>query len=194
MAGSPPSRRLDTAANLHSPRKSEQRSPLFLLFSTPATKAVAFGFTLTVIFFTLLPAVVLTPSASSSGSSAWLRSLLRTSSSPSSHFPLLLPPSPHSVYSPPPPPPRPHYLNASPTSSSFIRSKKRKRRTGATKRKRKSCDLYDGRWVRDNSYYPLYTPGSCPHIDEPFNCHLNGRPDSDFLWYRWQPRNCNIPR
>jgi hypothetical protein len=25
---------------------------------------------------------------------------------------------------------------------------------------------------------PLYPTGSCPHIDESFNCHLNDRPDS----------------
>ncbi|PKI43138.1 hypothetical protein CRG98_036444 [Punica granatum] len=61
-------------------------------------------------------------------------------------------------------------------------------------KQRKTCNLYQGRWVKDDSYYPLYPPGSCPHIDEPFDCHLNGRPDSRFLWYRWQPRGCNIPR
>ncbi|KAL5707840.1 hypothetical protein ACHQM5_018696 [Ranunculus cassubicifolius] len=55
------------------------------------------------------------------------------------------------------------------------------------------CDIFDGNWVMDNSY-PLYKPGSCPHIDESFNCYLNGRPDANFQKYRWQPKGCNIPR
>ncbi|KAJ4970076.1 hypothetical protein NE237_003175 [Protea cynaroides] len=55
------------------------------------------------------------------------------------------------------------------------------------------CNIFDGRWVEDGSY-PLYPPGSCPHIDEPFNCYLNSRPDGAYQKFRWQPRNCNIPR
>ncbi|KAK9273980.1 hypothetical protein L1049_018794 [Liquidambar formosana] len=55
------------------------------------------------------------------------------------------------------------------------------------------CDIFDGGWVRDDSY-PLYEAGSCPHIDEPFNCFLNGRPDGGYQKYRWQPKDCNIPR
>ncbi|KAL8170912.1 hypothetical protein V2J09_022716 [Rumex salicifolius] len=55
------------------------------------------------------------------------------------------------------------------------------------------CDLFDGKWVRDDSY-PLYAAGSCPHVDEPFNCFLNSRPDNGYERYRWQPNNCNIPR
>ncbi|XP_010673529.4 protein trichome birefringence [Beta vulgaris subsp. vulgaris] len=55
------------------------------------------------------------------------------------------------------------------------------------------CDLFDGKWVKDDSY-PIYEPGSCPYIDEPFNCYLNGRPDNAYEKYRWQPHGCNIPR
>ncbi|XP_062016618.1 protein trichome birefringence-like 4 [Rosa rugosa] len=55
------------------------------------------------------------------------------------------------------------------------------------------CDLFDGRWVRDNSY-PLYAPGTCPYIDEPFDCFHNGRPDNGYEKYRWQPKYCNVPR
>ena len=39
-----------------------------------------------------------------------------------------------------------------------------------------SCDIFDGRWVRDDSK-PYYPPGSCPYIDRDFDCQLNGRPD-----------------
>lgn len=55
------------------------------------------------------------------------------------------------------------------------------------------CNLFDGNWVKDDEL-PIYEPGSCPHIDEPFNCFLNGRPDNGYERYRWQPKHCNIPR
>ncbi|CAH2042867.1 unnamed protein product [Thlaspi arvense] len=55
------------------------------------------------------------------------------------------------------------------------------------------CDVYDGSWVRDESY-PLYGAGSCPFIDEQFNCFLNGRPDNNYQKLRWQPNACDIPR
>nr|DAD42185.1 TPA_asm: hypothetical protein HUJ06_000415 [Nelumbo nucifera] len=55
------------------------------------------------------------------------------------------------------------------------------------------CNIFYGRWVRDDSY-PLYPPGSCPHIDESFNCFLNSRPDGNYQKLRWQPKGCNIPR
>ncbi|XP_047325717.1 protein trichome birefringence-like [Impatiens glandulifera] len=55
------------------------------------------------------------------------------------------------------------------------------------------CDLFDGEWVRDESY-PLYKPGSCSLIDEQFNCHLNGRPDNGYQKLKWKPRGCSIPR
>ncbi|CAO2035692.1 unnamed protein product [Urochloa humidicola] len=55
------------------------------------------------------------------------------------------------------------------------------------------CDVFDGRWVRDESY-GFYPPRSCRLIDDDFNCHKNGRPDSDYLKWRWQPQGCDIPR
>ncbi|CAN0923965.1 Protein trichome birefringence-like 2 [Linum grandiflorum] len=56
-----------------------------------------------------------------------------------------------------------------------------------------NCDIFDGRWERDESK-PFYPAGSCPHIDRSFNCHANGRPDSGFVKWRWQPNVCDIPR
>ncbi|KAG1358820.1 protein trichome birefringence-like 1 [Cocos nucifera] len=57
----------------------------------------------------------------------------------------------------------------------------------------KDCDIFLGNWVKDDSY-PLYPEGTCPHIDEPFNCYLNGRPDQAYPKLRWKPSGCNIPR
>uniref|UniRef100_A0A0D9W6Y4 Uncharacterized protein n=1 Tax=Leersia perrieri TaxID=77586 RepID=A0A0D9W6Y4_9ORYZ len=62
------------------------------------------------------------------------------------------------------------------------------------------CDVFSGGWVRDDGGgdgdggYPFYPPGSCPHIDDDFNCHKNGRTDTGFLKWRWQPHGCDIPR
>ncbi|KAL0346304.1 UNVERIFIED_CONTAM: protein trichome birefringence [Sesamum radiatum] len=56
-----------------------------------------------------------------------------------------------------------------------------------------NCDLFDGNWVRDDSY-PLYKPGSCSLIDEQFNCFLNGRPDNDYYKLKWKPKGCTLPR
>lgn len=56
-----------------------------------------------------------------------------------------------------------------------------------------TCALFVGTWVRDDSY-PLYESSSCPIIDAEFNCQMYGRPDSDYLKYRWQPLNCELPR
>ncbi|KAK8960423.1 hypothetical protein KSP40_PGU016089 [Platanthera guangdongensis] len=56
----------------------------------------------------------------------------------------------------------------------------------------KKCDIYDGRWVRDVTK-PHYPPGSCPYIDGDFDCFKNGRPDDEYLRWRWQPHGCNIP-
>lgn len=56
-----------------------------------------------------------------------------------------------------------------------------------------TCALFAGTWVRDDSY-PLYQSSSCPIIDPEFNCQMYGRPDSDYLKYRWRPLNCELPR
>lgn len=57
-----------------------------------------------------------------------------------------------------------------------------------------TCALYAGTWVRDDSY-PLYQSSQCASIiDAEFNCQMNGRPDSDYLKYRWKPLNCDLPR
>ncbi|KAK2644909.1 hypothetical protein Ddye_020104 [Dipteronia dyeriana] len=58
-----------------------------------------------------------------------------------------------------------------------------------------SCNIFDGKWVvDDDDPNPLYSPGSCPFIDDAFNCFKNGRPDSDYLRYKWRPHGCQIPR
>ncbi|BAT89452.1 hypothetical protein VIGAN_06040700 [Vigna angularis var. angularis] len=58
-----------------------------------------------------------------------------------------------------------------------------------------ACDFSLGNWVVDDSHYPLYDASrDCPFIVRGFNCLRNGRPDQDYLKYRWKPSGCDLPR
>ncbi|CAJ2631341.1 unnamed protein product [Trifolium pratense] len=55
------------------------------------------------------------------------------------------------------------------------------------------CDIFVGDWVQDLSG-PMYTNESCHLIQDPQNCIRNGRPDLGYLYWRWKPKGCELPK
>ncbi|XP_058087520.1 protein trichome birefringence-like 9 [Magnolia sinica] len=55
-------------------------------------------------------------------------------------------------------------------------------------------DYSNGRWVHDESYRLGSYFEDCQFLDPGFKCHQNGRTDIDYLNWRWQPDNYDLPR
>ncbi|KAF9589908.1 hypothetical protein IFM89_029524 [Coptis chinensis] len=56
------------------------------------------------------------------------------------------------------------------------------------------CDIFYGRWVLDDETRPLYEEKSCPYLAKQVTCQRNGRPDSLYQNWRWEPNGCTLPR
>ncbi|KAF6169034.1 hypothetical protein GIB67_038531 [Kingdonia uniflora] len=54
------------------------------------------------------------------------------------------------------------------------------------------CDIFKGEWVR-NPDAPYYTNTTCWAIHDYQNCMKYGRPDSEFMKWKWQPDSCDLP-
>ncbi|CAI0379646.1 unnamed protein product [Linum tenue] len=59
--------------------------------------------------------------------------------------------------------------------------------------KETACDYTQGKWVPDQMG-PLYNGTTCGTIKDGQNCMSHGRPDLGFLYWRWQPQECQLPR
>ncbi|XP_039132632.1 protein trichome birefringence-like 5 isoform X2 [Dioscorea cayenensis subsp. rotundata] len=128
--------------------------------------------------------------------------LLISPSKPSSFFsdvslpsppaaPLVVPPPSSPPTSSPVPPISPPVLPFTPPHLSSPAVEQ----SNGVERSEERCDLYDGNWERDEEKrYPLYDPGSCPYVDEAFACVENGRPDKEYLKWKWVPHGCSLPR
>ncbi|KAK6943198.1 Trichome birefringence-like, N-terminal domain [Dillenia turbinata] len=56
------------------------------------------------------------------------------------------------------------------------------------------CDVFSGKWVFDNSSYPLYNESHCPYMSDQLACHKHRSPDFGYQYWRWQPHNRNLKR
>ncbi|KAG5239972.1 protein trichome birefringence [Salix suchowensis] len=59
---------------------------------------------------------------------------------------------------------------------------------------KESCDIFTGKWVFDNKTHPLYKEDECPYIQQWLSCTKNGRPDTMYQSWRWQPEGCSLPK
>ncbi|KAK2374612.1 protein ALTERED XYLOGLUCAN [Trifolium repens] len=75
-------------------------------------------------------------------------------------------------------------LSVSPTLSSY---------SGKKKTYQNQCDYSKGDWIKDTKG-PLYNDTTCNLMKEGRNCIKHGRPDSDYLYWRWKPNECYLPR
>lgn len=56
----------------------------------------------------------------------------------------------------------------------------------------RGCDIFQGEWV-PNPNAPYYTNETCWLIYDKQNCMKFGRPDSEYMKWRWKPDECELP-
>ncbi|KAJ6368310.1 hypothetical protein OIU78_000825 [Salix suchowensis] len=57
----------------------------------------------------------------------------------------------------------------------------------------RKCDIFRGKWIPYQDT-PYYNNATCREISDQQNCMKFGRPDTDFLKWKWKPDECELPR
>ncbi|KAJ3700532.1 hypothetical protein LUZ61_004237 [Rhynchospora tenuis] len=85
----------------------------------------------------------------------------------------------------------PEQLQSAITTASLVPSTQDKE---AKLNRQVRCDYSEGQWVQTTSK-PLYNGTSCGIIKGAQNCMVHGRPDTGFLYWKWQPKDsrCIVP-
>ncbi|KAL2924885.1 Protein trichome birefringence-like 30, partial [Bienertia sinuspersici] len=60
-------------------------------------------------------------------------------------------------------------------------------------KRKKLCDVFDGRWVYMPHEQPSYDPIKCRFLEEKMSCKRNGRPDLAYEKWSWEANDCDIP-
>eukprot|EP00897_Mesotaenium_endlicherianum_P010379 jgi/Mesen1/936/ME000118S00116 len=68
-----------------------------------------------------------------------------------------------------------------------------RRPADASKPMTPECDLYKGEWLPDTTR-PLYNGSTCQWLAPNWACRKTVRPNYDYEYFRWQPRDCSLPR
>ncbi|KAK4755435.1 hypothetical protein SAY87_009192 [Trapa incisa] len=58
----------------------------------------------------------------------------------------------------------------------------------------KECSVTSGKWVFNRSIKPMYSDSTCPYLDRQVTCTENGRLDSHYQQWEWQPDDCILTR
>lgn len=62
------------------------------------------------------------------------------------------------------------------------------------KLEKKSCNIFDGKWVYDPKASPLYDQTKCPFLSDQVSCRRNGRRDFGYEKLNWEATGCKVPR
>ncbi|XP_028769469.1 protein trichome birefringence-like 20 [Neltuma alba] len=90
-----------------------------------------------------------------------------------------------------------NYSHQSSSSSSSSSSEMRKtssdlQKSSSDEMMMKRCDVFSGKWV-PNPRGPYYDDRTCNSIIDQQNCIKSGRPDREYLKWRWRPDECELP-
>ncbi|RRT47203.1 hypothetical protein B296_00039983, partial [Ensete ventricosum] len=57
-----------------------------------------------------------------------------------------------------------------------------------------TCDLSRGDWVYDDVNHPFYREDQCEFLSTQVACLKNGRKEDMYQKWRWQPKDCSLPK